>query len=159
MDRGGKEKQRVGEKERARKREREGTSGAPRNKCRPPDLGSGCRRADRLSRFHGRSFALLTAGRDKQTRTPPLRPYLANTHRRRGKGREEERAEENAVTRARTRVNACLRVDTSSFMRLRGTLWLSKWLIPLWFPYLVPCLLSAVERSFVELDEENDSCR
>jgi len=77
--------------ERKREREREERQTRVQNKCRP-GLG-GCRRADRLSRFHGRSFALLTAGRERQSWTLEhfgRQPYLGI----RGSGREKEGARE-----------------------------------------------------------------
>lgn len=110
------------DKERTSVRERDGTSCARAqcwNKCRP-GLG-GCRRADRLSRFHGRSFALLTAGRERQTLNATSaipgkeeRRETGRTSRREAGARRTERndarrGKKTPVTRARTRVNACLR--------------------------------------------------
>jgi hypothetical protein len=120
----------TGKREIREEREREGEKQTRvQNKCRP-GLG-GCRRADRLSRFHGRSFALLTAGRERQSRTPST---SASDRSGLGAGRRDGRASERAseekrtqvrrresvasrrraVTRARTRVSATV------YTRLRG---------------------------------------
>lgn len=92
------------QKERERESERERRNVARLGTSAGLSLSLDCRRADRLSRFHGRSFALLTAGRDRQTRTAATSAILCQE--------SEERERKKEVTRARTRVNQCSRADT-----------------------------------------------
>ena len=140
---------------RERESEREKERSETWNKCRSLSLSLDCRRADRLSRFHGRSFALLTAGRDRQTRTAAATSAILCQD---SEERERERERWHVHAHAWTSVHAPILIGCllcESMCVYVYIYWLWRWIHLVRFPFEKTRELLAKVNGVKRIDENS----